>query len=118
MFISDIQSFRLDIDLGRCIDYDLTVLIISFNEFPAADLARDTIMVTLSQLRPKQSGTIISVLGSSPVAGRLLAMGILPGAVVRVLGVAPLGDPMLVECNDCRLSLRREEAASLEIRGN
>lgn len=74
-------------------------------------------MLTVSQLRPKQCGRIISVIGDSPVAGRLRAMGILPGAAVRVVGVAPLGDPMMVEFGDCRLSLRREEAAKVQVEG-
>lgn len=72
-------------------------------------------MFTLSQLRPKQSARIVDIVGDSPVAGRLRALGVLPGAQVRVIGVAPLGDPIMVELNDCRMSLRREEAASLTI---
>jgi ferrous iron transport protein A len=72
-------------------------------------------MHTLSQLRPNQFGKIVSVVGQSPITTRLRAMGVLPGAQVRVIGLAPLGDPMMVEVNHCRMSLRRAEAASLEV---
>jgi len=72
-------------------------------------------MHNLSQLRPNQFGKIVSVLGQTPVTSRLRAMGVLPGASVRVVRVAPLGDPMMVDIDDSRLSLRRAEAQTLEV---
>jgi ferrous iron transport protein A len=42
-------------------------------------------------------------------------MGFLPGAVVRVVGEAPFGDPILVDLDGWRVSLRRAEAAALEV---
>jgi len=38
-----------------------------------------------------------------------------PGAQVEVLGVAPLGDPIMVQLDGCRLSLRKAEAEALTI---
>ena len=72
-------------------------------------------MTTLSDLKVKQTGRITAVQCDGAVPSRLMAMGLLPGALVRVLGVAPLGDPILVELNGWQLSLRRNEAASLLI---
>ncbi|MHB1158680.1 MAG: FeoA family protein [Phycisphaerales bacterium] len=72
-------------------------------------------MMTLNQLLPRQAGRVISVRSIGPVTGRLLAMGILPGVLIRVVGVAPLGDPMMVQLDGCRLSLRLEEAAALTV---
>ncbi len=74
-----------------------------------------TLMTTLGKLRPSQSGRIVSVQGNDAITGRLLALGLLPGANVRVLGVAPLGDPMMVQLDGCRMSLRKVEAESLTI---
>lgn len=42
-------------------------------------------------------------------------MGLLPGAEVRVVQVAPLGDPVEIEFNGMRLSLRRADAAAVQV---
>jgi ferrous iron transport protein A len=47
---------------------------------------------------------------------RLLELGFLEGAVVRVIGAAPLGDPLDVELRGCRFSLRRAEAEAIRVR--
>jgi Fe2+ transport system protein FeoA len=71
--------------------------------------------VTLSQLALDRAAAIVGVGGPAPLARRLLAMGFLPGAPVRVVGVAPLGDPITVELDGWRVSLRRSEASLLEV---
>lgn len=72
-------------------------------------------MASLGSLKPRQCGRIISVVTGEPHAGRLLAMGVIPGTMVSVVGVAPLGDPMIVDVNGCRMSLRRREAEVLNV---
>ena len=72
-------------------------------------------MATLNDLKVKQTGRIRAVNCDGAVPSRLMAMGLLPGRLVRVLGVAPLGDPILVELDGWQLSLRRNEAASLQV---
>ena len=42
---------------------------------------------------------------------RLLEMGLVPGTVVRVVTVAPLGDPLQIEVRHGQWSMRRAEAA-------
>jgi Fe2+ transport system protein FeoA len=42
-------------------------------------------------------------------------MGLTPGASVAVLGTAPLGDPIELELRGYRLSVRKSEAARVEI---
>ncbi len=68
-------------------------------------------MVSLDQLRPGQRGRIVSVDGADSLVQRLVEMGLFDGEDVEVLAIAPLGDPVEVRLNDCRLSLRRSEAA-------
>ena len=46
---------------------------------------------------------------------RLCELGFVPGAEVRVVRYAPLGDPMEVEIHGYHLSLRRAEAAMVEV---
>lgn len=49
------------------------------------------------------------------VARRLMEMGLLPGTRVEVTRVAPMGDPLQLRVRDYALSIRRAEAASVEI---
>ena len=72
-------------------------------------------MSTLDQLLTGQRGMITALRGDDPLAQRLLEMGLLEGETVEVLGFAPLGDPMEVRLRDYRLSLRRAEAARIEV---
>jgi ferrous iron transport protein A len=58
---------------------------------------------------------VADVQGSDPVAVRLLEMGLTPGAAIRVVGEAPLGGPMEIEVRGYRLSVRRREAACVEV---
>ncbi len=55
------------------------------------------------------------VTGSDDVSLRLLEMGLTPGVEVRLVGVAPLGDPLELEIRGYRLSLRKSEAARVEV---
>lgn len=46
---------------------------------------------------------------------RLLAMGLTKGTVLRLIKVAPLGDPVKVEVRGYSLSLRKAEADALNV---
>lgn len=48
-------------------------------------------------------------------ARRLLEMGLLPGTRLRVVRRAPLGDPIELRLRNYSLSIRREEAALIEV---
>jgi Fe2+ transport system protein FeoA len=74
-------------------------------------------MTTLRDLAPHRDARIDAVDGRGAVAQRLLALGFLPGTAVRVVQVAPFGDPITVELDGWRVSLRRSEAAAVRLRG-
>jgi ferrous iron transport protein A len=42
-------------------------------------------------------------------------MGVLEGEEVEIVGFAPLGDPMEVRLGAARLTLRRSDAAGIEV---
>ena len=69
----------------------------------------------LAKLKMGGRGRIVQVTGSGEVSRRLLEMGITPGAEIRLLRAAPLGDPLEFEIRGYRLSLRRNEAKQIEI---
>ncbi len=71
----------------------------------------------LSQIKVGERAKVINVAleGDGEVGVRLLEMGLTPGVEIRLVGVAPLGDPLEFEVRGYRLSLRKSEAARVEI---
>lgn len=66
--------------------------------------------MTLRDLKPGQSGTVTSIGERGPMKRRLMDMGVTPGTEVKVIKVAPLGDPIEVNIRGYELSLRKDEA--------
>lgn len=70
---------------------------------------------TLNQLRPGETGVVTKVTGSGPVKRRIVDMGIVAGSAIYVQKYAPLGDPMEIKVKNFNLSLRKAEAALIEV---
>jgi ferrous iron transport protein A len=70
---------------------------------------------SLSALRTGERGRVRPGSPDHPASQRLLALGLLPGTSVQVVQVAPLGDPVEIEFNGMRLSLRKADAAAVEV---
>lgn len=72
-------------------------------------------MVPLDKLRAGDRARIDAVAGNDSLVQRLMEMGLFEGEEVEVLGFAPLGDPIEIRLRDYRLSLRRSEAACVQV---
>ena len=72
-------------------------------------------MRTLDQLKPGDTGTVESLRGDGAIHQRLLEMGVIEGAGVEVVRMAPLGDPMEIIVQGYHLSLRKAEAALVSL---
>ncbi len=72
-------------------------------------------MLTLADLSPGSSARVVDVLGEDGLAARIMEMGIIEGELITVLGMAPLGDPMDLEVQGYRLSLRKNEARRVTV---
>jgi len=70
---------------------------------------------TLDTLKPGACATVFSVGGEPRIRRRLLEMGFVSGTSVRVVRLAPLGDPMQIELHGYHISLRRSEARSIVV---
>jgi ferrous iron transport protein A len=68
-----------------------------------------------AELEVGQVGRVVRVVGVDEISRRILEMGVTPGVEIRRLGTAPLGDPLEFELRGYRLSLRKTEAAHIEI---
>ena len=69
----------------------------------------------LSELKPKEKGKIVRVAGGGSTHRRLLDMGLVSGTEVEMERAAPLGDPIEVKFKGYHLSLRKEEAAGIQV---
>jgi ferrous iron transport protein A len=72
-------------------------------------------MQTLKEVKPGVTVRVVKIGGEGPVKRRIMEMGITKGADVHVRKVAPLGDPVEVTVRGYELSLRKEDAQSIEV---
>ncbi|HBV68640.1 MAG TPA: ferrous iron transport protein A [Clostridiales bacterium] len=71
--------------------------------------------MTLKDLNPGQEGTVMSIGQRGPMRKRLMDMGVTPGIKVKVVKVAPLGDPIEINIRGYELSLRKAEAENIVV---
>ncbi|MDR0522893.1 MAG: ferrous iron transport protein A [Candidatus Methanoplasma sp.] len=72
-------------------------------------------MNTLEGLGVGEEAVVARVTGDGKLRKRILDMGITKGCRIRKVKVAPLGDPIEVALRGYELSIRKEDAASVEI---
>jgi ferrous iron transport protein A len=75
----------------------------------------ETPVSSLDRLRTGRQARVLAVKGEGAVARRLMEMGVIPGAPVRVVRTAPLGDPLEVRVRNYHLALRRSEAQAISV---
>lgn len=70
---------------------------------------------TLNQVKVGVAVRVSHVNGAGPLRQRILDMGLTRGAEVKVRRMAPLGDPLEISVRGYVLSLRKAEAACIEV---
>jgi ferrous iron transport protein A len=73
-------------------------------------------MPSLLEVPRKKFVTVTRVEGDRAFRRRIMEMGLVPGTQVRVVAVAPLGDPLTLELRSSKLSIRKSEAAEVQVR--
>lgn len=71
--------------------------------------------MTLRDLKPGEEGVVARIGDRGPMRRRIMDMGVTPGVLVKVVKVAPLGDPIEINLRGYELSLRKDEAAQIEV---
>jgi DtxR family Mn-dependent transcriptional regulator len=72
-------------------------------------------ITTLLDLKPNQHAIVSRVQGQGPLRRRLMDLGLITGTPVTMERSAPLGDPLEILVKGTHLSLRREEASSVQV---
>lgn len=66
--------------------------------------------ICLRQMQVNQKGRIVAVNANGELGRRIRDMGLVTGAVIRVVNRAPLRDPVALHVQGFTLSLRNNEA--------
>ena len=72
-------------------------------------------IVMLNDLEIGQSAKIEAVGGEGALRQHFLDMGLIPGAEVKLVKFAPMGDPMELLIHGYELTLRLDDAAKIEV---
>ena len=72
-------------------------------------------MKTLREVAVGGTCTVKKLHGEGAVKRRIMDMGITKGVEIKVQKVAPLGDPMEVTVRGYQLSIRKADAAMVEV---
>ena len=83
--------------------------------FRAEQNTVEAINSSLANLPIGAQARVIAVNGTGAITRRLMEMGVVPGAQVRVIKTAPLGDPIEVRVRGYHLALRRNEAQTITV---
>ncbi|MBP5294539.1 MAG: FeoA domain-containing protein, partial [Lachnospiraceae bacterium] len=69
----------------------------------------------LNTLKAGETARILSVGGEGALRQHFLDMGVIPGAEVTMMKLAPMGDPMELQIHGYELTLRLADAEKIEI---
>jgi len=58
---------------------------------------------------------VITHFSNSIVSEKMIEMGGIPGSTIQFLQQAPFGDPLLIQLDNCQLTIRKEEAKYVQI---
>ena len=71
--------------------------------------------MTLNELKTGETAKIVRLNGGGAVKRRMMDMGLTSGTEVTVRKIAPLGDPIELSVRGYELSIRKDEAANVEV---
>ena len=72
-------------------------------------------MKTLKQVKVGETVKVTKIAGEGPIKRRIMDMGITKGVEIYVRKVAPLGDPVEITVRNYELSVRKADAAIIEV---
>lgn len=72
-------------------------------------------MNTLRNVQVGKTATVVRLHGEGATRRRIMDMGITKGAELFVRKVAPLGDPIEITVRGYELSIRKEDAETIEV---
>ena len=72
-------------------------------------------MKTLKDIKIGGTGKVVKIHSEGAIRRRIMDMGITRGVEIKIIKTAPLGDPLEITVRGYELSLRKADAAMIEI---
>ena len=69
--------------------------------------------LTLNMVEPGSEVEIVKIFACLPLRRRLVEMGLMKGAKIKVQRIAPLGDPMEIKIKGYNLTIRKRDAVHI-----
>ncbi len=73
-------------------------------------------MKTLKDVKIGETAVIAKINGEGAIKRRIMDMGLTKGTSIKVRKVAPLGDPIEITVRGYELTLRKEDAAKIDMK--
>jgi ferrous iron transport protein A len=71
--------------------------------------------ISMRSMQDNQSGVIATIAADGELGRRIRDMGLVPGTTIRIMGRAPLKDPVALRIRGFTLTLRNREADFIEV---
>ena len=71
--------------------------------------------MNIRQMNDNQAGTIAAIKVAGDLGRRIRDMGLVPGTEIKIQGRAPLYDPVALRVRGATLTMRNNEADSIEV---
>ncbi|MCQ2398745.1 MAG: ferrous iron transport protein A [Sphaerochaetaceae bacterium] len=71
--------------------------------------------MTLDMLKVGKTARVTKVGGAGELRLRLLDMGLIPGTEIKVIKIAPMGDPLELRLRGYELTLRLDDARNINV---
>ena len=110
-----IEGFGQHLRCGAPVDCDLCIKMVKEQALKESSRGSKARKKSLADLTVGEKGIVKQIQAKGTLKKRLTEMGFLPGAVVEVERVAPMGDPVEVKVRGYHLSLRSDEAGKIII---
>ena len=82
-------------------------------KLPSGALLGEVSATEMDAYEPGKCGRVVAVRGAPRLRRRLMEMGFVSGTHIRIVRLAPFGDPMQIELHGYHISLRRAEARTV-----
>lgn len=114
--IAEMDAHRMEHHLHEETIARLVKFTESYRGFSHTEGKEESEVKTVKDLKVGQSAKIVEVReGAGGLKKRLIEIGAVPGTIIKMEKVAPLGDPIEVSLLGYHLSLRREEAEKIVV---
>ncbi|MCQ2069969.1 MAG: ferrous iron transport protein A [archaeon] len=69
----------------------------------------------IKDMKQGDTATVVNVSGEGQLRKRIMDLGLTKGTEIKIVRIAPLGDPIEIELRGYRLTVRKTESSIVEL---